>query len=653
MELSSPRTALVLATAIAFTVTCFSVHRSLIVREAVKVVNPDDDLAREISLPLVHLADLSWPGRWQTGRRHRLRKLLRLTDGPPRDTNELSLARYAEYALQLAPSSSNFEGVMLEGRKRDPRNALYPYLLAHHYLTRALDGPPPEVDKKTGKTTYHYRVKNRKLLDRAMREVAAGLDMPFFSRRGELLRARLATMPPPETFESRFLQIGVMARIKFPEYSKLRHLVRVNGFYLNLLFTEGRRSEAKPFLSTGETLALQVTRDDPPTLTGMLVALALHAISERSDAWVCRQFGMDREADRLCHRYTTTMKRLAAWKRNASQSNQGNAWLEYCRKYAGVFGAILLPVLGRQESLTPESLRPCRLLDYVMIEGFASAVLGSVFLTLLGYSGLIALRWRLVSRDGPTPDARLSFTQDEWLRVWTLGLAWPLGLYVLCSTVPVLSGRSHCIVSSCFLFFPAIAAFVLWLLIVPESLAAKALRQHSVAAGLTDPSDHTLGKRCWSALKTVLWVHVAGGPVLGSVCWVLLSVLYPSLYPFGLVILCCVAMGVAMVVLTTIPGRQERRNLHLACYRLAHLHTTSRVYAVLAVVCAGLYVACLARERHLLRIDTVMGPMNTKEVVAFTSAEGKVVLRLQRWVLEDNRKLPVIEHLEGRLSPGR
>ncbi len=581
-----------------------------------------------------------YPFRWQTSQRERLHYVLGQSSEPSLDTDEIALAKIVRYAEQ-----HDEEAVVRAGLRREPHNALYHYLLADMWIKQGLKGKYPDTDKKTGEPQYHYTITDRAKLDPGMHELAIGLQLPFNTHRGALLRAQLAAMPPTRDYLDLLHLYEVLAAVQFPEYAKIRNFERVNGFYLSVLLSEGKRAEAEPFLHTGERLVIQTANDTPATLIGQLVAIAVGEISEKWDVHVCRKYGLTREADEIAAHQALLIGKLKEWHQRGRKigAKEQDALIA---DHGGILAAILLPIFGPQHSglITKASLTPSRLVEYVMMERAEALGLCLFAAMLLLYAGLKYWRWKLIMRGAGQPVA-LDLTAAEWRRVLGYGLAMPLLFYLLFIALPF-SGREHAVIHA----LPsgiALIVFSIWMLLVPSTLAAGYLRRHAVAAELL------VVARVWpvrwlrllGALGQISWVLITLPILLLSVCWTLLTPVlahtpFSSYLEFGL----CWLLALLALAVLLLPVFWERRKPEAAPFHRAIARAMLPVYAVMTLFFAALVPVCAGFERHYLQIDTVMAPMVEGDDVAFTMVEGKVVQMLR----QDVRDGATVLHIPWR-----
>jgi hypothetical protein len=575
-------------------------------------------------------AESCYPFVWQRPQRELLRSLLQRPQQAPTGTDELALARYAQYAAMQAD-----EKIFREGLRREPHNALYHYLLAEWYLTHSLRGRGPQTVKKTGTFHYDYTITDRHALDQGMRELALGMQLPFQSHRAALIHAQLAALPPTRDYADRINEFAVLSAVRFPEYGKVRNFARVNGFYLSLLLQEGKRAEAEPFLHTGEHLVVQLANDSPLSLIDQLVTLAVGDICEKNDARVCRSFGLTREAAMIEAHQALLIGKLHEWKLRGRllHAREMDTLL---RTHAGILPGILLPVFGTQPAglITQESLRPSRLVEYVLFEGGMAGGLSVLACLLLLYAGLHYWRWKLVTRGAGLPAPNVALTPAEWLRLVSYGLLAPLALYLLYIALPAVSWRDHGIARAGLPFGLGVGVFTLWTLIVPTTMAAGLLRQRSIAAGLLTVAGRpwrTRFARLAASILAVIWCLLVSARLLPPISVALLApVLAHSPFGDGAQIALMCFWAVLIPALPLLPALWTRKHADAAPHHLAMARSMMTLYAVMTLFFAALVPVSAAFERHYVRIDRIMAPMQAGDDIGFTMVEGQLTLMLRQ-----------------------
>jgi hypothetical protein len=595
---------------------------------------PDDWVSQAFDPYLLGDADQAescYPFVWQHTQRETLRALLQLPAQAPSGSDALALARYAQYA-----EAHQDENLFREGLRREPHNALYHYLLAELYVKQGLTGKGPHTDKQTGAFRYDYTITDRPKLDEGMRELALGLQLPYASHRGTLLRTQLDAMPPTRNYEDRLNQITVLTAAQFPEYATLNYLARVNGFYLSRLLAEGQRAAAAPFLHTGERLVVQLANGTPPTLRGQMETLNIGTLCEKNDARVCRAFGLSGEATMIEAHQELLVGKLRAWLEHGRKEHLAETDT-LLREHAGVMPSILLPVYGTQPAglITRESLRPSRLVEYVMAERTVATVLSLFAFLLLGYAGLKYARWRLATRGAQAPAPGIDLTLADWRRILCYGLLAPLALYLLYIALPALSGREHGMQHATIPFCIGVGVFSLWTLLVPTTMAAGILRRRSIAAGLLTVRRPWCARftRLAIALLSIVWCVLAWGLLLRPLSWAMLTpLLVHAPFSTGAQVGLTCLLGVLLLAAPFIPAIWERKHAGAAPLHLAMARAMITTYAVMTLFYAALVPVCVACERHYVYIDQIVRPMRQGDDISFTLVEGQLTLMLRNEV---------------------
>jgi|GEM_PF-1738697 len=608
----------------------------------------DEETPRILELntlsPQVSLADSCYPLNGQIAQRKRLAELLKTPDKPPAENDSLGQARYAEYARRLDWQDPDYERVMREGMRRDTNNALYHYLLAYRWIKLSIEGEYRKNDAPPG--TYTYRVKDRALLDNAMRELVTGMNLPLNSRRYDLLSAQLDAMPKPRYWEEQIRESSQLASVLFPEFAKMRELERTNGFYLSLLLAEGKRAEAEPFLYTGKRLAIQLADDRVPTLIGMLVSLSIHGICLEQDAAVCRRFGYTAEAEKIERRFEMISGGVKAWKDSAGDESKRAQFDKMLKRNGGILASILLPVFGNNQSISPREIRTSRQVETAFFQGIVVSLLPIFFVGLIVFGGLKYLRWRvaLAGEEAPPHDARL--TGADWARVLLLGFLLPVGLYAVVTGLPALFQWQIELRLAYSLLSLLTLLLLILLLTVPTTMAANVIWRRNIAAGIITVHEPVVSgfMRGLSSLLSLFWsvFLMRSLSVLPTFAGIVLaaSILLPEdRLLFGINWVGHLVILVVLVSLALLPALWECNHLDCAQHFLSLSRAMIPVYAVFALCTAALYPALLKLESHYLRQDKVTTTMRSGDTIAFTQAEGRLVLELRKTVLEGARQL--------------
>jgi len=634
---------ILLATVIAFS-TVFNVLQKLrLTRSVIEDIGSghSDAFTEEIDKYIAYYdnsAEGYYPYHWQAKQREQLRKLLDHAETPPTGSDELTLAQYAEYAIEHA----NHVDVLREGMHRDPQNALYHYLLADQLLKQAISGEWPK--KTTGEFRYPYIVKDRHMLDEGMREVARGLSLPYRRREDTLWRTRLGALPEAHDLFDYVNETALASQHFNPEYPILRNIERVNGYYLSLLLAEGKRNEAEPFLRTGERLVIQLSHDNPPTLIKAFVVQAIGKTAKKYDVQACRKYGLTREANLLEAHYAALLKYETHYCDSIKSDKQIRE--QFRDQYSGLLVGLLLPVIGGtpgQYPLTVEALKPSRMIEYQEIEKALASVVMLLFFLFMLANGIKYLRWRSIIRAAETPaEAIFELTSTDWMRLIIVGLVLPLAIYLCFFTSNIQGYGMRTAINS---FMISQLLILCWVLIVPPIIAASRLWKHAVDDEWMTSDQYwgSLLYRLGGSLCTVIWVAMSSVTFILPLTLVAMAAV--SRTPFNTVIQLPLPLAVLVALVTLaipfIPWFWERRYPKHAAVHLTIARNMTTVFAVMALLVALLIPTCSLLVRRNLRADTIMGIARQGEAVGVMKIEGYVALKLRNDILAKAKSLHI------------
>jgi len=531
----------------------------------------EEDITR-IPFLETDVAEGAYPYFWQRREREHLRALCTQAERPPSGTDELALAQEADYALNHPEDRE----VIRAGMRRDPRNALYHYLLANADCHLAVT----EHQHFSGvmQTTYH--VKDRRLLDEGMHEVALGMQMPFRSRRGTLLRARMLALPPANDVIGYIRELQVTSLDRTPEKGIFREIACRNNFYLALLFAEGKRADALPLVPTGERLGIQLAKDDPASFDKVVVARALIRISQGSTVRICRKYGLYTEADTL----ETQCSALLNPGQPYFSGRKANEELAkpFCNRYAGsISGGALIPELGLKPGeypLTVKALQPSRLIEYLLVEKNFAIMLLVVYVASMLSGGAYYLHLRKCYQGTYPANAILELRAGELVGIIAVGLVIPLVIYQCYFLLAIAPNNLH---TRFIPFMISVMSVSGWIIFVPTMLVRHRLRKHAIAGRMT-------------------MAH------------------YQIAQLF-----------------------QEPKRPDLAVLQLSLSRATATVCALLALLTALLIPVCGAFERHYLQTDTLMGINQQGEAIGVPKIEGDVAVKLRNDILAKAKELHI------------
>ena len=586
----------------------------------------NDVLEKYLSTDKIDLPESCYPFVWQKRQRERLRTLLQILSSRPPVMmnwrwrgmcNIRSNMRTSRYSAKACAGS------------RIMRSTIICWLI--WYVRQGVSEKPPKTRKQVDAEQHEYTILDRQKLDQGMRELALGLALPFQTHHGALLRAQLTAMPPSRYYVDRIKEIAVMSALLYPEYAKMRNLARVNSFYLSLLLSEGKRTEAEPFLYTGEHLVVQVANAPPLSLIGQLVALAVGAISERDDARVCRSFGLTREAAMIEAHQKLLLGKVRTWRDHRKErAKELDALVS---AHAGLLANIFLPMSDPAHLLTRESLCPSILVEYVKAEGAQAAGLCILAFLLMVYAGLTYWRWRLAMRGAALPAPTIHLSPREWVGIVGCGLLAPLAFYLLFIATPQLSGRDAGVVRAGVPFMLGIYFITLSTFLVPPIMVFHFLHRRMIAAGLQVADDlwRSRFSRLVIVIYGIIWCFLAFFLLLAPIGLALLTpVLAHTPVNSGKLIVQIFGAGVLLLGLPLLPAVRPGKDTVSAPRHLAIARTMIALFAVMTLFFAALIPICDAFERYYVRADRVIAPMTQGDDISITMVEGRLVIMLRQ-----------------------
>ena len=317
--------------------------------------------------------------------------------------------------------------VLREGRKQDPRNALYDYLEAFVLASPAVFPERTESDGKDGKDgknapVYHLRVHDRRLLERAMEHYRNGLQKPFLKTGSlEFLRSQIRRLHPENDFFGQIQKFSLSASAALPHLNIHRQLARQVILYGETLLDEQDHAHAEPILRSWRIFLHQLLADNSDSLVEVLVCHAigkifLYSAQRRNDTEEIRKL-------------TALGRSIDNWK---ERKNPDQTLL---RTRGGWMQKMLLP--GLKENISPDQLAPGRALTYALCDLLALALM-SLFLVLLIAAHAIGLGVAQLRGH------RALFLFPSWrscLKAAGFGILLPLACYILFTRIDVLGGR--------------------------------------------------------------------------------------------------------------------------------------------------------------------------------------------------------------------
>lgn len=312
-------------------------------------------------------------------------------------------------------------------------------------------------------------------------------------------------------------------------------------------------------------------------------------------------------------------------------------------------GATILPILGDQRSwITAQALRPSRLVDYILVEEMFVVILSVLLLTLLLFAGLKYLRWKLILRGQAETVPLVTPSRAAWMSALGWGFLLPFALYLVCVSFPQVSGRSYNIIISAPEFSRMILNFSIWILLLPAIIMANHIRWRCNMEDLL-PRQSSWQQSCerfGAVITTLAWIVLAAPLVLWVPVMVLMPLFTESPLPFaglsgGIRIVVTVVMMLIACGLVLLPAVWEWKRPQMATLYCSQARAVLLVYAVLLLAVTALYPVLRGFEYHYIQQDRVMGIMHEKGRIAFTRAEGKLVLQLREQFNEGARRLQI------------
>lgn len=403
--------------------------------------------------------------------------------------NKVYFASYVRYLLmdgsKYPQDLTHFRHEMQLGMQLDPKNAFYHYLLADALTNQALDRYSEAIttDKQTGKLFYSYQIKDRRLLEEAMRELRLAVTRPEFNTyHTEMLQAQFALLPTPRYFEDYFLRLTLSANELMPEQKRYRALAHVIPYFAHVLAAEGRRGDAEVMLHAWLPMTTHLTANSH-TLIEILVAGACEKIAGNDSAGVYDELGEHKRAQQL--RAQTARISEPLDKHKSAMHNDHIATQNFLCEYGALHVDPVLPIFGKW-NFTRDELTPTRTVEYILLETVVASIILPLLLILLLYASLAGLRWGMSEEESNTPFIAL-LPVKTLLRVLGYGVLLPLALYYFHTRWSGLAGHEHSMFATFFLPLVEMIVLAFVLLILPAQLAKRAIRRHCEELGIPVP----------------------------------------------------------------------------------------------------------------------------------------------------------------------
>ncbi len=521
------------------------------------------------------------------------------------------------------------EPELRRGEALDPDNARYGIVLATLWMRRAAelkDVPVPKADAGTAPARYRLEVKDRALLDRAEALLVEAAKKPYYKTyTQEMLRERLALLPPARRLEDQVVRIAWAAALLLPDCAMARDTARYALTYGDLLVAEGKAREAEPFLDVWYPLAVK-TEADAFTLIELLVATAIVRIGEQYAVSGYEKAGMADKTAWTRARAERLTAPFDAYNKRRKSGAEG-AIMTQMRRSGSVLDNQLLPALD-PEILKDYDLAPGRDLEQVLLEEVAVSMFLVILVGLMALCALTALRWRWAKGMASAPllllpDGRML------LRILILAVLLPLAGYCAYARWSGIAGREF---GFAYIWYRFVLEMILLggaILALAISMAGRRIRRRCESLGIPVPP-----RGMTRRFRIVFWAAVL---FLWGVCLTFRGRM-PAWGPWVLIPLVAAA---AVVVLIGIHAADPTVILRKRAYGL-YLGTVARslipVFAAAILVIAGAtHPYLVTREAALVGADDSLAPGSRQ--ISFTRAESLMVERLKDGVAQAAREI--------------
>ncbi len=359
--------------------------------------------------------------------------------------NKMYLANYITTLMrefEKIDSKITQEYVLKELRKAesiDPQNAFYNYLATVVLLKNAvtlkterirLPGKQKKFEEKNTIT-----VKNRSLLDCAMRELKKGIRKPYckaYTVKMAILRADIVC-DASNTLRDKIQRLTITASTVLPFLTPFRNIGRILPCYAKLLAEAGHKKEAEFYLNVWKPYVRQLNKGSE-TLIEALVANAIIGAQQKQIPKIYRMLKEPLEAQKAEEELKKATTVIANWKKSIKWSSKEQTNL---KRKGGIFANLLLPALG--EKITDEMLAPERHINYIMFEKIlvaAMSIVGFMIIVLM----MIFMGWNYWK-------GKRSFifvpSLWEFTKIISWGIIVPLAVYYIITRISFLSGREY------------------------------------------------------------------------------------------------------------------------------------------------------------------------------------------------------------------
>ena len=604
-----------------------------------------------------------FPFPWQQVQRHHFEFILygdtsRLSQAAQRraiwEAHPNSRTYFANYIAYLeqeklttTQSLLHFEQEISCGERLDPQNALYHYLLAAALIDWSVLNADkgPKIDKITGNLSFPYRIRDRHILDRAMREYLIGLGKPYFNTfHLAMVREQIGALPPCRQLEDQLLKItiaeGTPIPAPIPATTRLPELANVMTYYAQTLMAEGRMQEATPYLESWLPYTKQITASSDSLIT-LLVARETANIGGECSALLYAAAGREDLANQTRAKLARVISPIDTFRATIKQHPQ--EYDKLWNKSAGILTGILLPKLGTQHPPTVSELAPTRYVEQQVVEEIWTTLLAGLLCIFMLYTLFITIRWRLILRNTRSVPLLPGLPWREQARIILYAVILPLVLYLVYAHYSGRAGRELKVSHILFRMIVELSVISIVMLVLPGYLARRALRRQYQELGIPIPSPGLEWQaRIACGIGAILWVSAFGRlAVIPPVLWIMSTLGNPDLldsvypFPFPESVLFLVPIGLLILAsLMLVPILWERKRHRYGSYFGTLARTMLPIQAgILLLLLLVIYPACTANERALLRSDRILYYQGQSLGCGMSPLEERVVTRMRTEML--------------------
>lgn len=380
--------------------------------------------------------------------------------------NKIYAANYIQVLISTG-SNTNRDFILAEinrASQLEPENALYNYLATGIMLKDACkEEPLPKADNKA-KQQYRFEVKDRALLEKAMREYLDGTNKKYCrSYSNDLLKEKLQIMGEVNSLSGQLEQLTVAAGTLLPQLNHYRNSAKYMPEYAGILINEGKKDEALQYLNSWKQYYQHMNADNC-FLIGVLVNCAIATIDAEKLPPLYEKLGMSESAKTVAKNAPLLAKPVREWKEKIRRTDQAAY-----RNSAGILTGMLMPAMGRE--FTSEELAPERYAEYVFFQKITLALINLLLITGIISAAVVALYWRF--RTG----SRLLLLAPPpltVLKITGIGVVLPCVVYFLLSQLEMFSGYNYGIPVN----YPRFVAQMLLLMVIIPLLVLTLTRKY-------------------------------------------------------------------------------------------------------------------------------------------------------------------------------